>query len=214
MKIVGKRSWFGTFLVGGACLVAGGLAFYIISSSSNTATADNLKIEKTSAQANVKSGAKSGSKTDMTKQETGPSGLPIPRFVSLKRSKVNVRLGPSSEHKIAWIFHYKGLPVEIIAEFEHWRRIRDSDGQEGWVYHSLLAGKRTATVAPWRRGTAIGLHDGPQAGNSVIANVSAGAVGEVKTCNGAWCQLNIKGYEGWIQQTMLWGVYPNETITK
>ena len=209
-----KRGWFGAFLVGASCVVVAGLAFYIISSSSSTATADNLKVEETTAQANTESGAKSSAKTDLTKQETGPSGLPVPRFVSLKRSKVNVRLGPSSEHKIAWIFHYKGLPVEIIAEFEHWRRIRDSDGQEGWVYNTLLTGKRTATVAPWRKGSAIGLRQNPQTGENVIANVSAGAVGDVKTCNGAWCQLNIKGYEGWIQQTMLWGVYPNETITK
>ena len=205
-----KRGWFGAFLLGGSCVVAIGLAFYIISSSSRTATADNLK----AAQPTQEASTTSSIRTDLTKQETGPSGLPIPRFVSLKRSKVNVRLGPSSEHKIAWIFHYKGLPVEIIAEFEHWRRIRDSDGQEGWVYHSLLTGKRTATVAPWRKGTAIGLLEGPKADDNVIANVNAGAVGDVKTCNGAWCQLNIKGYEGWIQQTMLWGVYPNETITK
>ncbi len=202
----GKRGWFGAFLVGGACIVAGALAFYVISSSSNTATADNLKVEQKTLAAS--------SKANQSPQETGPSGLPIPRFVSLKRSKVNVRLGPSSEHKIAWIFHYKGLPVEIIAEFEHWRRIRDSDGQEGWVYHSLLAGKRMATIAPWRKGSAIGLHDAPKFSESIIANVSAGAVGEVKSCNGAWCQLTIKGYEGWIQQTMLWGVYPNETILK
>src|SRR5580704_16912202 len=74
------------------------------------------------------------------------SGLPVPRFVSLKTDRVNVRGGPDKDHDVAWIYTKVGLPVEITAEFENWRRIRDSDGTEGWVYHSLLSGKRTATV--------------------------------------------------------------------
>jgi len=77
----------------------------------------------------------------------GPSGLPVPRFVSLKAEKVNVRRGPSSDHPVAWVFQRKSLPVEIVAEFENWRRIRDSEGEEGWILQSMLAGKRTAVVA-------------------------------------------------------------------
>src|SRR5262249_52520079 len=73
--------------------------------------------------------------------------LPVPRFVSLKTDNVNVRQGPTKEHAVAWIFHRAGLPVEIIAEFEIWRRIRDSEGAEGWVYHSLLSGRRTALIS-------------------------------------------------------------------
>ena len=79
------------------------------------------------------------------------SGLPVPRFVSLKTDRVNVRGGPSREHDVTWVFTKPGLPVEIVAEFENWRRIRDVDGQEGWVYHSLLSGKRTALIAPWSK---------------------------------------------------------------
>ena len=78
--------------------------------------------------------------------DTAPSGLPVPRFVSIKADRVNVRGGPDKDHDVSFIFTRVGWPVEITAEFENWRRIRDSDGSEGWVYHSLLSGKRTAAV--------------------------------------------------------------------
>jgi len=80
--------------------------------------------------------------------KTGTSGLPVPRFVSLKASRVNVRIGPGEDYKIAWVFTRPGLPIEIIQEYDTWRRIRDSDGTVGWVFQSLLSGKRTAVVAP------------------------------------------------------------------
>src|SRR6476646_8312916 len=79
---------------------------------------------------------------------SGASGLPVPRFVSLKSDKVNVRAGPTKDHDVAWVYNRAALPVEITAEFENWRRIRDWEGAEGWVYHSLLSGKRTAVVVP------------------------------------------------------------------
>src|SRR6185295_2498402 len=74
------------------------------------------------------------------------SGLPIPRYVSLKSDHVNVRAGPTKDNDVAWVYTRAGLPVEITAEFENWRRVRDSEGAEGWVYHSLLSGRRTAVV--------------------------------------------------------------------
>ena len=76
------------------------------------------------------------------------SGLPIPRFVSLKSDRVNVRSGPNKDQEVRWVYTHAGMPVEITAEFENWRRIRDWEGAEGWVYHSLLSGKRTAMVIP------------------------------------------------------------------
>jgi SH3-like domain-containing protein len=74
------------------------------------------------------------------------SGLPVPRFVSLKADKVNMHIGPAKHYEVKWLYQRAGLPVEITAEFENWRRIRDSDGTEGWVYHSLLSGRRTGVV--------------------------------------------------------------------
>jgi SH3-like domain-containing protein len=142
----------------------------------------------------------------------GASGLPLPRFVSLKAEKVNVRRGPASEHQVAWVFQRRGLPVEIVAEFENWRRIRDNDGEEGWVYQSMLAGKRTALVAPWRKGDAIPMYSAAGLDGGLIARVDSGVVAEIESCSGTWCEINAGGYDGWIDQAMLWGVYPNEKV--
>ena len=142
----------------------------------------------------------------------GPSGLPIPRFVSLKAEKVNVRRGPSSDHPVAWVFQRKGLPVEIVAEFENWRRVRDSDGEEGWILQNMLAGKRTAVVAPWKQGQSTPLHNAPQGGAAIVAQVGAGVVGEVEGCDGKWCEVTTSGYDGFVEQTQLWGVYPGEKV--
>ncbi|VAV93477.1 hypothetical protein MNBD_ALPHA08-593 [hydrothermal vent metagenome] len=204
----GKRSMFGIGLVVASVAALGIILVYILSSTSSVATTD----DQSTAQ-NTATGTKQQTgKSDQPRQQTGPSGLPVPRFVSLKRSKVNVRRGPSSQHKLAWIFRLKGLPVEIVAEFENWRRVRDSDGQEGWIYHSMLAGTRTVTVAPWREGAAVRMLKSPGQSSSVVANVSAGAVGDVEKCTGNWCQVKLGDYEGWINQSMLWGVYPNEKL--
>ncbi len=146
------------------------------------------------------------------KASLGASGLPVPRFVSLKAEKVNVRRGPSSDHPVAWVFQRKGLPVEIVAEFENWRRVRDSEGEEGWILQSMLAGKRTAVVAPWRGLQMTQLHSAPNRASSIQAQLAAGAMGEVANCDGKWCEISAGGYEGYVQQEMLWGVYPGETV--
>ncbi len=142
----------------------------------------------------------------------GNSGLALPRFVSLKTDRVNVRRGPSSDHGLSWVFTRKGLPVEIIAEYEHWRRVRDSEGSEGWVYHSLLSGRRTAIVAPWNGTKTIALRTAGTEKGLPIALIGAGVVGEVESCDGDWCRIAVDRYDGWIQQAMLWGVYPGEHI--
>jgi len=140
------------------------------------------------------------------------SGLPLPRFVSLKADRVNVRRGPDKDHDVSWIYTRVGWPVEITAEFENWRRIRDSDGSEGWVYHSLLSGKRTAVVQ-LRSKTDLGtLHAAPDGQAAVTARLQSGVLGAVKRCTGTWCRLVGSGFDGWIEQDNLWGVYPNEKI--
>lgn len=145
-------------------------------------------------------------------KSVGPSGFPIPRFVSLKTDKVNVRRGPSSDHAVAWVFQRKGMPVEIVAESDNWRRIRDSDGEQGWILQNMLSGKRTAAAAPWRRGETLPLHSSPEQSSGLVAQLSAGVVGDVSSCTGEWCEFSAGGYEGWIEQTMLWGVYPGEVV--
>ncbi len=138
------------------------------------------------------------------------SGLPVPRFVSLKADRVTVRGGPDKDHDVSWIYTRVGWPVEITAEFENWRRIRDADGSEGWVYHSLLSGKRTGAVQMKSKTDLATLHADPNDQSPVTAQLQVGVLGTVKRCTGAWCEISGQGFDGWIAQNELWGVYPNE----
>ena len=142
----------------------------------------------------------------------GESGLPIPRFVSLKADRVNVRKGPSRTHDISWIFNREGLPVEIIAEFKNWRQVRDSDGAEGWVFHSLLSGRRTAVIAPWLKDDTIPLLSEDDRAGAIVARAEPGVVGQIHSCNGTWCRIDVGDLAGWVEQSSLWGVYPGETV--
>jgi SH3-like domain-containing protein len=143
------------------------------------------------------------------------SGLPVPRYVSLKTDRVNLREGPSKDHRTAWVFQRAGLPVEITAEYETWRRIRDAEGTEGWVLHSLLSGRRTALVMPWAKtGTApLALYDKADERASVVAQLQPNVITSVKTCKEGWCRVVIgSDTAGFIKQDRLWGVYPNESM--
>ncbi|MEN5084538.1 SH3 domain-containing protein [Bosea sp. TWI1241] len=145
------------------------------------------------------------------------SKLPIPRYVSLKSDRVNLREGPSKEHRTSWVFQRAGLPVEITAEFETWRRVRDADGTEGWVLHSLLSGRRTVLVAPWvkTKGETFALRASADDGSAVRATLEPGVIANVRSCTGGtdgWCRVTVGKVEGHIRQDRLWGVYPNEKI--
>ena len=142
------------------------------------------------------------------------SGLPVPRFVSLKSDKVNVRGGPDKDHDVTWVYNRAGLPVEITAEFENWRRIRDWEGAEGWVYHSLLSGKRTARGRSRKRRTICAplLRQARRAQRRDGASCSPACSARVKRCTGTWCRFVGDGFDGWIEQERLWGVYPDEKV--
>jgi SH3-like domain-containing protein len=138
------------------------------------------------------------------------TGLPLPRFVSLKSDEVNVRRGPGEEYEVAFKFVREGLPVEITREFDTWRKIRDSEGAEGWVYHSLLSGKRTAIVAPWEASGPFPAHAAPEPASAVVAYLAPKVVAAVEECGTGWCLISGRGFRGWIEEERLWGVYPNE----
>lgn len=146
------------------------------------------------------------------------TGLPIPRYVSLKTDRVNLREGPTKDHRTAWVFQRAGLPVEIVSEFETWRRIRDSEGTEGWVLHSLLSGRRTALVTPYAKGDprSIPLHERADDGAPVLARFEPGVIAGVKSCTGTWCRVVFartgRDLDGYIRQDRLWGVYPGERV--
>jgi SH3-like domain-containing protein len=140
------------------------------------------------------------------------SGLPVPRYVSLKSDHVNVRAGPTKDNDVAWVYTRSGLPVEITAEFENWRRVRDSEGAEGWVYHSLLSGRRTAVVTMKHKDELASLYDRADVTGAVTARLQTGVVANVKKCDEHWCHVFGQGFDGWIEQQRLWGVYADETV--
>jgi SH3-like domain-containing protein len=143
----------------------------------------------------------------------GPkSGLLLPRFVSLKPDRVNVRGGPTRDHEVTFVYTRAGLPVEITAESDNWRRIRDWEGAEGWVYHSLLSGRRTAVVSPHDKNALLPLYGAPGDTNTVVARLQAGVLAQVKRCDGSWCRITGARFDGWVVQEQLWGVYPNEKV--
>lgn len=142
------------------------------------------------------------------------TGLPVPRYVSLKTDRVNLREGPSKEHRTRWVYQRAGLPMEVTAEFETWRRVRDADGTEGWVLHSLLSGRRTALIAPWSKNKAeIFLMRSAAAEEAgVVAQLQPGVIANVASCAGSWCRVSVGNISGYIRQERLWGVYPNEKV--
>jgi SH3-like domain-containing protein len=147
-----------------------------------------------------------------TQDPSRGTGLPLPRFVSLKSDNVNVRRGPGQEYDVAYTYVRADLPVEITQEFDNWRKIRDSDGVEGWVFHSLLAGKRTALVAPWDKAGPFPAYQTADAKTAIVAYLEPKVIADVEACTGKWCEISVKGYDGWIEQDKLWGVYPEEVF--
>ena len=151
---------------------------------------------------------------DLSPRKKGPnSGLPMPRFVSLKADEVNVRKGPGWDHAVAWVFRRAGLPVEVIAEFDVWRQVRDSEGATGWVIGSLLSGRRTVLVAPWQgKDKTIDLQGTAAKSAQISAKLAPGVLGDVQQCDGAWCRIYAGDLSGYIGQELVWGAYPGEKI--
>jgi SH3-like domain-containing protein len=145
----------------------------------------------------------------------GPSGLPLPRFVSLKAQRVNMRVGPGRDYKVEWMYTKRGLPLEILQEYDNWRKVRDSEGEEGWILQSLLSGERTALVTPWKAGEAnalISLRKAPDYSAPEAALLEPGVLAAVDECVNGWCKVSVNKVDGYAAQTDLWGVYPDETI--
>ena len=136
-------------------------------------------------------------------RELGASGLPLPRFVSLAADEVNLRTGPGFRFPIAWVFVREAMPVEVIGEFDDWRRVRDHDGAEGWVHKALLSGERTVLVTGGERG----LHREPRGDAPLVARAEAGVQGELRLCRAEWCEVVLADIRGWMPRGHLWGVY-------
>ena len=133
---------------------------------------------------------------------------PVPRFVSLKADEVNVRVGPGRQYPLKWTFVVAGVPVEIIAEWDNWRKIRDWEGQEGWVHSAMLSSKRTVIVTGAKRT----LYRRADATSPPVVRLRPGIIAAVEDCNDDWCRIEVRNYRGWLKRGDFWGVYPDEII--
>lgn len=134
--------------------------------------------------------------------------LPLPRFVSLKSAEVNLRSGPGIRYPIEWVYQRRGLPVEITAEFENWRRVREADGTAGWIHRALLSGKRSALVLPPERV----FRRAPKDNAGAHFRAAPWVLVYLLSCDGTWCHTEQGETKAWVRQNGLWGVYPNEVI--
>jgi SH3-like domain-containing protein len=163
-------------------------------------------------------GSVSGSAAQVAPPTPEAGGLQVPRFVSLKSDRVNLRQGPGTDYPTAWVFRRAGLPVEVIKEFEGWRQVRDAEGTTGWVSGAMLSGRRTAVILPWlvrpgRAEPAVAvLRDDDSETAKPIAQVEAGVLASIIGCDGRWCRVSVGGFRGYIEQTKLWGAYQGEVI--
>ena len=138
---------------------------------------------------------------------TGPvTKLPIPRFVSMKADEGNVRRGPSLSHRIDWVFRHRGMPLEVIGEFGHWRRVRDSEGAGGWMHYTLLSGVRTVIVQE----DMTALLSKPVPNSDPRAQAEAGVIARLERCTPDWCRIKAETARGWVPKSTLWGVRPDE----
>jgi SH3-like domain-containing protein len=152
------------------------------------------------------------SRTAVSTGENDPGGgrtsLKLPRFASLRAAEVNMRTGPGTRYPVEWVYVQRSLPVEITAEFDVWRKIRDADGTEGWVHQSMLTGRRTIMV----RDGIEPLRRDPEAGSPAIARVEPKVIGRLLNCKDAWCRVEIAGLRGWMERKHLFGILPGEKI--
>ncbi len=138
-----------------------------------------------------------------------PAGdRPVPRFVSIKSGEVNVRSGPGERYPVKWKYIQPGLPVEIIAEWETWRKIRDWEGAEGWVHSALLSGKRSVIVV----GDTRTLYRRADIDSPPVVRLKPGIVAEIEDCDRDWCRVEVRNYRGWLRRGDVWGLYPDEII--
>lgn len=132
--------------------------------------------------------------------------LPLPRYVSMKATKGYVRRGPSMTHRIDWVFMRRNMPLQITAEFGHWRRVVDHEGVGGWIHHSLLSGVRSALVQK----DMLDIHLRPNGKSPVAAQLELGVVARLHQCTADWCRVSVAGYKGWAPKSALWGVEADE----
>jgi SH3-like domain-containing protein len=137
---------------------------------------------------------------------------PIPRFVALRADTVNLRTGPGSRYPIEYVYHRKGYPLEIVAEFDQWRQVRDWQGTEGWVHQRMVNGARNVVI----QGAQRILRASGDSGAAPVAKLDPGVIAHLLECNAAWCRIEVQNgpsdVKGWLSRNEIWGVLPNEVV--
>ncbi|MFK7943212.1 MAG: SH3 domain-containing protein [Paracoccaceae bacterium] len=143
--------------------------------------------------------------------ETGPvTNLPLPRYVSLRSSKINVRRGPGLDYRKDWVFRRTGMPVRVVDEYGDWRRIVDKDDAGGWVYHAMITGRRTVLIT----GDNVLFRQDPADTSSATARAEHGVVARLRACEAVWCEVEAEGFEGWVRKLDIWGVDAGEEFER
>lgn len=145
---------------------------------------------------------------DPGEEQGSRTGLPLPRYAALRFGQINLRSGPGTRYPIEWVFVKQGLPVQITAEYDIWRRIRDFEGTEGWVQKSALTGKRGAIVT----GVSRDLRRNDSADSAITAHLEVGALGQILGCGKEWCKVKFDGIKGYLRKSEFWGAEDNETF--
>lgn len=138
------------------------------------------------------------------------SGLPLPRFVSLRSNEINMRVGPGTEYPIRWTYRKKYLPVEVKEEFGHWRKVQDREGEFGWIHKNLLTSRRAAILLEEPTLLMIA----PRTDAAVTIKAAKGTVARMSECQEDWCALEISERIGWVQKAHIWGAYESEVFKK
>ena len=201
---------------GAPVLVAASLLMWSLASADPTEQAETTEVEVTrgiaerSLPALARTAADpAAAPSETTPARTGPvTGFALPRYVSMGASEGNARRGPSRSHRIDWVFTRRGMPVMVVAEHGHWRRVVDRDGVGGWMHYSLLSGVRTAIVEE----DLLALYSRPDINSPVRARAELGVVGRLRECRADWCLMETGGYRGWVQISALWGVDQGEVF--
>lgn len=136
------------------------------------------------------------------------SGLPVPRFVTLKSDNVNMRAGPGTEYPILWHYRKTGLPLRVEAEFGVWRKVVDHDGTTGWMHHSVVSLKRMALVTT----SSARLYAEADDGTGLVAVAERNALLELQSCPNQWCRVATGDIRGWVSRTSLWGLVEGEVL--
>ena len=140
--------------------------------------------------------------------QSAGSGQPIPRFVALNANEVNMRAGPGVRYPVEWVYQRKNMPVEVIAEHDTWRKVRDPEGTEGWIHRAMLSGRRTIVVL----GEEITLRRDPEEKSGAVARLTSGVVAVVEQCDSKWCEVSARGFDGWLPRDGVWGLYDGEVV--